>query len=364
MTARVGLLIETDGPGGAESMFLTLSRGLRQRGMDVRPVVLGGGMGWLSERLRQDGFPVFQPALRRPIDSRLVGALVRWIRTESISLVHGHEFTMSFYAGVAGMISPTPFVMTMHGGTGYAKVMRRRVALASVARTARAIVGVSEGTAMLLSDALWLDRDQITVVPNGVDACAGSAEIGRTALGIGREQRLILSVGNLYAVKGHDYLIRAAATLRGISGLPPWRVAIAGRGGEEQRLRELIQELQLEQHVHLLGLRDDVPHLMAAADMVVMSSLSEGLPMAVLEAMLASKPLVCTRVGGIPDLIQHGESGLLVEPTDVSGLAHAMADVLREPQRAADMGRLAHTAAVQRYSARAMTDAYEALYAL
>jgi glycosyltransferase involved in cell wall biosynthesis len=358
------MLIETDGPGGAESMFLALARGLRERGLDVRPAVLAGGMGWLSERLHREGFQVFQPTLHHPIDSGLVRGLLRWIRSESIALLHGHEFTMSFYAGVAGMLSGTPFVMTMHGGTGYAKVMRRRLALASVARSARAIVGVSDGTAALLSDALWIDRSDITVVPNGLDACSGSRTEGRLTLGVDSEERLILSVGNLYPVKGHDYLIRAAAALRERTDLPRWRVAIAGRGGEEQRLRALIQEFQLEQHVHLLGLRDDVPNLMAAADLVVMSSLSEGLPMAVLEAMLASKPLVCTRVGGIPDLIQHHQSGMLVEPMDSDGLARAIAEMLMAPEVAAEMGRRACAAAVERYSARAMVNAYQSLYAL
>jgi len=362
MSPRIGLLIETDGPGGAESMFLTLARGLRQDGFDVRPVVLGGGMGWLSDRLRQHDFPVFQPLLRRPIDAGLVEALVRWIRRESITVLHSHEFTMSFYAALAGMIRPVPFVMTMHGGTSYASVLRRRVALAAAARSARAVVGVSDRTAVQLSDALWLDRGKITVVPNGVDARYGSRELGRQSLALRSDERLILAVGNLYEIKGHEYLIRAAALLRANTSLSRWKVAIAGRGVEEERLLKLIHELDLSNHVSLLGLRNDVPDLLAAADLVVMPSLSEGLPMAVLEAMFAGKPLIGTNVGGIPELIQNRQSGLLVEPKDSAGLAGAIAEILLGPEQAKIYGKAARQSVTSRYSSSAMIRAYESLY--
>lgn len=364
MTPRIGLLIETDGPGGAESMFLTLARGLRQNGHDVRPVVLGGGMGWLSDRLRQHGFSVFQPLLRRPIDIALVWALARWIRQESVTVLHGHEFTMSFYGALAGMIQPIPFVMTMHGGTSYASVLRRRVALATAARTAQAVVGVSDRTAAQLSDALWLNRQKIAVVHNGVDAQSGSRELGRLSLALRADERLILAVGNLYEIKGHEYLVRAAGLLRANARLSRWKVAIAGRGREEGRLLKLIQELDLGNHVLLLGLRNDVPDLLAAADLVVMPSLSEGLPMAVLEAMCAGKPLIGTNVGGIPELIQHQHTGLLVEPRDSAGLAGAIAEILLSPDRAQTYGVAAQQLVSRRYSSEAMIRAYESLYRL
>lgn len=137
----VALMIESDGPGGAESTVLSLANGLAGRGIEVRTAVFGGGEGWLTERLQAAGHTVFSPVLSGPVDPMAVWRMARWARRQQLSVMHAHEFTMGFYAGMAGALSRVPHVITMHGGTSFATAARRRVALGLSARRATAVVG-------------------------------------------------------------------------------------------------------------------------------------------------------------------------------------------------------------------------------
>lgn len=361
MNERIALLIESDGPGGAESVVLALAHEYRSAGCEVFPVVHQGGPGWLSGRLRDAQFPVHRPALRRPLDPVAVRDLSQWMRANGITAAHAHEFTTSVYGGAAACLSGVRMVMTMHGGMAYTAALRRRVALSLAAHSAHAVVGVSSATADMLAQKLWLARERVTVVPNGVRARTGNRESGRHALGLAPEERLLLAVGNLYPVKGHDILVRAAGLMDQRPELPAWRIAIAGRGDQEPALRSLIGELEVAHRVSLLGLRDDVPDLLAAADLFVMPSRSEGLPMAMLEAMFAGRPVVASHVGGIPDLLEHGSLGSLCEPDDPRALADALVQALTHAQATRSRAMQAQRRAEERYSAAAMAQAYLSL---
>ena len=163
----------------------------------------------------------------------------------------------------------------MHGGLYYATAWRRRAALRWAARRSAALVGVSDATAGALQDNLGIDRSMIHVVPNGIPLRTGVRARLRSELAARAGELLIVSVGNLYAVKGHAVLIDALARLRDRTG---WRAAIAGRGEEEPRLRAQAATAGIGDRVHLLGFRDDVADVLAAGDIFTMPSLSEGLP--------------------------------------------------------------------------------------
>jgi glycosyltransferase involved in cell wall biosynthesis len=169
----------------------------------------------------------------------------------------------------------------------------------------------------------------------------------------------VLAVGNLYPVKGHAVLVEAAARLK---DLPvPWVVAVAGRGGEDPALRLAIDRLGLGGRFRLLGLRTDVPDLLAAADVFAMPSLSEGLPLALLEAMSAGLPVVASAVGGIPGVVRHGENGLLVPAGDAAALEGALRDLITGPG-ARRLGLAAAEEIPRRFGVEAMTQGYLAVY--
>jgi glycosyltransferase involved in cell wall biosynthesis len=182
--------------------------------------------------------------------------------------------------------------------------------------------------------------------------------VGRSSLSIDSADRLILAVGNLYRVKGHDVLVDAAKILVEDESLPPWRIAIAGRGEEEELLTERIVQQGLSERIQLLGLRNDIPDLLAASDAWVMPSRSEGLPMALLEAMLAGLPIIATDVGGICGAIVRGRSGWIVPPEDPPALAAALAEMLRDATWAARMGVAGKATAEANYGASSMVNAY------
>ena len=141
-----------------------------------------------------------------------------------------------------------------------------------------------------------------------------------------------------------------------------WRLAIAGRGEEEAALSELAGELGLSRRIHLLGYRSDIADVLAAADVFVMPSLSEGLPLALLEAMFAAKPVVASDVGGIPEVVRAGQEALLVPPGNAEALEKAIETVLSDSSLRDALGAAARRRVEARYTVAAMTDAYEELY--
>jgi glycosyltransferase involved in cell wall biosynthesis len=356
---RVALMIECDGPGGAELMMLELAKELRARGHTVLPVGLSAGTGWLGARFVAAGFTPASFELRSPLDLRAVRALTTILRDFRADVVHSHEFTMAIYGAAAAKRAGARHVITMHGGLYYAAAWRRRAALRWATRRSAALVGVSVATARALRDILGIDDSKVHVVPNGIPQRTGAREKLRTELGLAPGELLIVSVGNLYPVKGHAVLIDALATMRDRRG---WRLAIAGRGEEEPRLRAQAAAAGIGDRVHLLGFREDIADILAAGDLFTMPSLSEGLPLALVEAMSFGLPVVVTRVGGVPEVVTDGSEGFLVPPSDPGALATALGALLDDASRRRLMGDAARTRALRDYALATMADRYERLY--
>jgi len=167
-------------------------------------------------------------------------------------------------------------------------------------------------------------------------------------------------VGALRAQKAYDELIQAAAILR--SSYPDLHVLIAGEGPEKPRLEALVRDLGLDDVIMMLGCRLDVPDVLAALDVAICASHYEGSPLAVMEYMGAALPIVATRVGGVPDLIEDGVNGLLVEPGNPAGLAKAIADLLSDRERASALGARARERRRLEFDLDVMVHNIEALY--
>ena len=357
--STIALMLESDGPGGAERMLIQLAEELRRRGHTVVPVGPAAGCGWLAGELRSRGFEPETFRLRFPFDPGCVMGLVRTLKRRGVGVVHSHEFTMAVYGAAAASLLRVPHLLTMHGGLGFADRWRRRAAFRWASRRSRAVVAVSRAGALALSRRLGMPHSALTVVPNGIRPDPPSGAEVKAELGLESGALLVLAVGNLYPVKGHAVLVRALARCREI----PWHLAIAGRGGEAEPLTRLVADLGCTPRVHLLGYRADVADLLSAADVYAMPSLSEGLPLALLEAMFAGKAIAVSGVGGIPEAVRDGEEALLVPPGDDLALSAALDRLLRDAPLRARLGATARGTAQSRFSVEAMTDAYERLYA-
>jgi glycosyltransferase involved in cell wall biosynthesis len=362
---RIAMMLESDGPGGAEMMVLRLSEELRRRGHVILPVGPAHGVGWLGDHFRRAGFTPEAFHLKRPLDPGCVRGLMALFRKHRIDAVHSHEFTMAVYGAAACRLLNLPHVVTMHGGVRVTKALRRRIALRWAMRQSAHTVVVSAATQHQFATELGVRESQFTVVPNGVPAGNGDAARVRAEFGIEERDCVLLAVGTLERHKGHHVLLDALARL--ISGglSTPWKLIIAGgRGGDQhESMLEYVRAHGLGDRVRIVLNRNDIGDLLALADVFVMPSLWEGLPMAVLEAMVARKAIVATAIAGIPEAIVDGREGLLVRSDDAAALADALHLLMADPPRRVALGEAAAARANRDFTVEVMADRYESLYA-
>jgi glycosyltransferase involved in cell wall biosynthesis len=355
----VAVMLETDGPGGAELLLHQLCVELRSRGHRVVAVGPEHGEGWLSARLHAAGIERRAFDLRRSLDPAALRALVRMLEAARAEAVHSHEFTMAVYGCAAARWLRLPHVITMHGDQGVTRAWRRRAALRWAFRHSRAALAVSEHTRRAMEQRLGLRPGAMGVVYNGIPVPSGRRESVRRELRLADDELLVLAVGSLRPNKGHRVLLEALA------GLPPagrWRLAIAGQGEEAEPLAREARRLRVEERLHLLGQRDDVADVHAAADVFAMPSYSEGLPLALLEAMFAGSAIVASGVGGIPEAVTDGVEALLTLPGDPEALRGALARVLSDAPLRRQLGDAAKRRALAEFRIERMADRYEALY--
>ncbi|HZM94930.1 MAG TPA: glycosyltransferase family 4 protein [Vicinamibacterales bacterium] len=357
---RVAHLIESSGPGGAERVLADLATSFQAANTDNVVFLPRDGEDWLRQQFAGSGVAIEYFKIDRPVSPQSARALTDAFRKHRIDVAHSHEFSMAVYGGWAAWRAGIPHVITMHGGRYYASRLRRRLALRAAVTLSAATVAVSSPLAQAISDDLGVKRSRILMVPNGVRYVNPERVTLRDELGLHADDRLIVAVGNLYPVKGHQYLVDALALIA--SKYPRLHVAIAGRGGLEEMLRSRAADLHLRDRVHLLGLRSDIPAILAAADVFALPSLSEGLPIALIEAMFAARPIVATEVGEVGVALDGGQAGLLVEPGNVNALAAAVDGLLAEPARAETLGERAAGRARTHYSLSRMVARYANLY--
>ncbi len=355
-----------EGSGGVERTFPELYGRLAARGAaDIRLVALGGD--GLPRRERQHGH-IVERARRIPLE-RLTGAQVafsldawrtawRAYRAHRPHVIHAHTlfFSTSLVAAVLARTTGTPLIVTVHVGSLAALPQPYRGAVQLYERTIGRFILSSAARIICVSDdvrayalALGAAPGRTVVVPNGVDLARftpGAAE--------DRSRPVVLSVGRLIFNKGLQYLLPAAAQLRN-EGLS-FQLVIAGDGPLHRELERDAAALGLDDTVQFLGRRDDVDRLLRSADIFVRPSLSEGMSLAVLEAMAAGLAVVATDVSGSRQLIADGESGFIVPPADVDSLASALRRLILDPGLRRCFGERAHERATH-YTWESVADA-------
>ena len=362
---RVAVVLTELRAGGMERVVVHLAGGLAGRGIAVQ-VICVGAAGVLAEELTQAGVPVTALGSRRGYDVGAVCRLAGVLRRFRPSVVNVHDYSSLPYVLLARrMGARSPVVFTAHGLL-YEGFEGRRKRYRRAARRLGAMTAVSEQVAGRHREYLGWDGP-IAVVPNGVPGVVRSDEQRegvRRELGIGRGVCVFLAVGNARPEKGFEDLVEAAAMLRQSAGEAGFAVLIAGKVDDSaycEGLRARLAELNLDGTVRLLGFRRDTGALYSAADVFVMSSRSEGLPMVLLEAMTAGLPVVTTAVGGIPAAVTD-ECALSVRPKSPEDLAAAMRTVLCDSDRRERMGAAAERIASERYTVDGMVDRYVGVF--
>ena len=361
---RVLQVVTDFGGGGAEKVAATLLRTSDPERFDVRAISLRGPFGSedLEETLAQDGVPVWYMGKKRGFDSLVVARVARTLEHFRPQVVHTHTYALR-YALPYMLWRRTPaMVHTVHnlaereiewyGRWVHRLAFRRGVLPVAIARevadSIRRVYGI----------------DEFPLIPNGipVDTFRSPSidrERWRNKEGFAPTEILFVCVAWLRPQKNPVLLLESFR--RGPASDPRAHLLLVGTGALRSKLERQIGASGLQERVHLLGKRADVPEILNAADVFVLSSDYEGNPLSVMEAMASGKPMICTAVGGVPELVENG-CGLLVPPQDAQALSRAMSYVLESPKARKSMGRALARRAVERFDLRAMTEAYEDLY--
>jgi glycosyltransferase involved in cell wall biosynthesis len=354
-------LSSTSGPGGAEVIVSRLAGVLDRR--RFRSVVCLYRPGWLQEQCERQGIETHVLESGSMFDFGWVRKACRLVRREGISLIHAHEFDGITYGSLVAKIVGVPLVATVHGKHYYWEKKRRRLAYRMVSRVGT-MVAVSEDLKRFIAEKVGVAVARIKVIYNGqeplpaVESAAGRCL--RDQLGLEEDESVIGVVGSLYPVKGHEYLLAAVPQV--LKTHPRTKVLIVGRGDLEAPLKESVKKVGLEKKVRFLGFREDVAALLSLMDVFVLPSLSEGLSIALLEAMAAGKPVIATNVGGNPELVVDGETGYSVPSRDADALAAKLRLLLADKQHCSKLGDNGRKRVKLRFSLQAMAENYQRLY--
>jgi glycosyltransferase involved in cell wall biosynthesis len=268
------------------------------------------------------------------------------VKAHGVDVLHAHLPNAHVLAGIAGKLTGKPVVSTLHA---------RQISTLDleVHRAAGTYLSAVCRQTYFQCLGLGVNASQLHLIPNGVDLNdfkPGGARMGalRQRLGIGPEAELVGFVGRLSPEKGPDVFIRAAVALK--QALPNARFVLIGEGPMRGELQSLIERFELGDVAYLCGLMPHMQSVFAELDLVVSSSRSEALPLALMEAMACGLPVVATQVGGVPDLIQHGMTGWLVGDGDFDAIAAHVRTLIEQPQERVAMGQRARDRAEKHLS--------------
>lgn len=350
------VLIHGLGIGGAERLISEGSTYWDRESFDYRVAYVLPWKDQLVPELTSKDVPVACIGGRRGLDIRTPWRLRRLLKDWDVDLIHAHLPS----AGVLARLSTRkPTVYTEHNLADSYRQPTRTMNRATY-RLNRAVIAVSDAVAASTRE---YPGPSAVVIPNGVSTQLETTNGIRVELGVAEKQPLIVHVGNVRPHKGHDNLIKAASVLR--TSHPDARIVSIGadkREGDLIRLRGHAAELGLSGYIDFLGRKPDATSYLAAADIVVNPSDVEGLPVTILEALTLERPVVATRVGGVPSVIEHDVTGYLVPPSDPTALADGLSTALRDPARARRWARNGAELVRARFGIERMVDAYENVY--
>ncbi len=337
--------------GGQEKLLVEFARHADRERFDLRFISLGS-RGALAGDIEALSWPV--TALEAPSGLRpsLIVKLARFFRRRRPEVVHTHDHRALFYAGPAAWVARVPLVINTRHGRNCHFTSRQIAAGRQLARLVDRYVCVSDDVkAQCIAEGIAPSR--LMTILNGID-------VERFAFSGPCRGGPIVAVARLSPEKDLANLVRSVALAA--KRAPELRVEVAGGGPCLADLKQLAASLGVGDRINFLGEVRDVPALLARATIFVLPSRSEGIPLTALEAMACGLPVVATRVGGLPEVVEDEVTGLLVPPADPAALAGAITELQDNPERSDRMGRAGRQRALERFDVRRMVAQYEALY--
>ena len=352
--------------GGERYLELLFDRLDRTR---FRPLLICPEPGPFVEIMRGRGVPARIIHLAPLVNPLALFRLVRLLAREQVTILQTHGARSSAYGQVAGRLAGVPIIVsTVHNSLldypiGSLKRWLYLTVLRRTMRLADRIICVSEDLRQHVHGDLQVAANKTVTVHNGIDITRFHDRPARSTIrnefGVG-DAPLLVSIGRLTEQKGHRYLLAALPSL--LATWPELRCLIIGEGELGETLKNLAVRLGVASTCVFVGARPDIPVILAAADLLVLPSVSEGFPFVLLEALAMGRPVVASRVNGVPELIEDRKTGRLVPPRDSQALARVIRELLLDPPQAAAMGEQGRRVVQERFTADGMVAQTVALF--
>lgn len=368
-TATVCQIVHSLEVGGTEVLVAQFARHLRS---DFRMVIAClDRLGPLGEQLRREGFDVKVIGRDSGIDWKCGRRLSKFLKSEHVDLIHAHQYTPFFQGLVSRFFYRRPPILFTEHGRHHPDVPSPKRALANrlLMQSRDRVVAVGESVKQALIDNENIPADRIHTVYNGVDLSPYKTvaddhqdvrSFMRKELQLAPDAFVVAQVARLNRLKDHSTAIRTMSRLKS-SGVDA-KLLIVGNGEERPAIESLIRELDLESHVRMLGTRNDIPRVLSAADAFLLTSISEGIPLTLIEAMAAGLPIVSTNVGGVAEVVLNNTIGLLANAGDDETLATHLQRLKTESALRKTFGEAGRARAFAKFSEAHMHDAYREIY--
>lgn len=363
-------LIDSGGLYGAEKMLLSLVEQQLRQGL--APLLLSAGEPGIDEKAIEKeakirGLPFLPWRMKAGFNLSEGLGILRWAREQNIEILHSHGYKFNILLGIIPRRwRRIPMVTTIHGyvhAPRFSKMWLYEILDRYAIRSMNRVVLVSQAMEDEFRDGF--SRRKMHIIPNGIDveATLQQAEVEPASYlneFLAQHHPVILGVGRLSPEKSFETLIAAFAEI--LYSFPRSGLLIVGEGPAHQSLSDLALEYGLGDSFMLPGFVDNTSSLMAESDVLVMPSRTEGTPMTALEAMALALPIIASRVGGLPELLEHGNAGILLDELVPRNLTNVVMENLRFPQKMKEKATNAKYAVKNKFSNKTMSDSYIQLY--
>ncbi|MFC2061047.1 GT4 family glycosyltransferase PelF [Elusimicrobiota bacterium] len=360
-------LISSKGYFGAENVLLTLAGEQQKQGMEVWAGVFEDKRyphTEITEEAGKFGVPVKIFKCSGRFDLKTIGGIKKFVKDNSVDIIHSHGYKSNIYNIAAGNIPDVKRITTCHNWSMNSAKMRiyKIIDLIFIKKFDKivAVSGVIESEIIKSG----IPKEKVTVINNGIDMdlygyIENTGKL-KQSLGINEREQVIGTIGRLVPEKGYGYLLDAFQKVS--EEAAETKLLIVGDGPLKGQLESEVKEKGLKEKVIFTGIRKDISEILSIMDIFVLSSINEGMPMVLLEALSARCPVVSSPVGAIPLIIEDRQTGLLVNPQDTGKLAEAILGLLKDKEKALLLAKNGYERVARDFSAQKMAQKYHSLY--
>jgi len=357
-------IIDTTGPGGAETVFIDLATMLPKD--KYRSIVVIRGIGWVYEELCRRGMSPIILDAKGSFNWRYLLSLCKLIKSENVQLIQTHLLGSNIYGSIAGLLTRTPVVATFHGAVDVDDNERLKwLKFAAINLGANRIIAVSKNLRDNIIKRTPIKASKVEVVYNGIDTekfnLPKSTRL-RSEFNFDKDDILVGSLGNIRPAKAYDFLLHAASLLKNKEYKFKFLIAGQGENKLSEELLELRTELKLEDSVKFIGFTDKPAEFLSNLDVFLLTSSSEGFSIATIQAMAACKPVIATRSGGPEEIIELGKTGTLVAVNDINGITNELAKMAEDKHKSNQIAIQGMNHVVNTFDIEMMLSSYQKIF--